>query len=156
MWSLQDFFKNSVLGFSLITDFCKIQLISGFQKSFLQQPIGICIISVIDSFHCALKDLFVPNSVLTIPKEEYSVINNELFLCVFFILSAQVWKWCAALQGASRWGWQVFPLGGEVQFFERAGRLSQIHICLQEPANISPGHWTGATGKRSVLVECTI
>lgn len=38
------------------------------------------IISVIYSFHCALKDLFLPNSVLTIPEEEYLVTNNVLFL----------------------------------------------------------------------------
>ena len=71
---------------SIITDFCKVQLTSGFRTSFLQQPIGIYIISVIDSFHCALKDLFVPRSVLTIPKEEYSVTNNVLFLCSSFFL----------------------------------------------------------------------
>lgn len=40
----------------------------------------ICITSV-DSFHCALKDFYVPNSVLMIPKEEYSAINNVLFSC---------------------------------------------------------------------------
>lgn len=59
----------------------------------------------------------------------------------------QVWKRRAALQGAPGRSREVLPLGGEVQFFERAGRLSQIYICLQKPADIPPGHRAGATGK---------
>lgn len=35
-----------------------------------------------------------------------------------FSAPPQVWKRRAALQGAPRWSWEVFPLGGEVQFFE--------------------------------------
>lgn len=137
---------------SLIIDFCKMQLTSGFQTSFFFNNYQL--VSILPM---SLSMFIVPwRTFLCWWSQRRSILWLRVCWFVFFVFSIQVWKWCAALQGAQRWGWQVFPLGGEVQFFERAGRLSQIHICLQEPANISPGYWTGATGKRNVLVEFAV